>query len=267
MLKSKAIYVSELSSERHIFSNYHFCRGNSNKRKTRLGLILKGTGSYIYLGKKLSVQAGDVVFIPESIYCFSEWRGYSEIDVLYVSSFMHYDGFGYEPQILACDDNTKNQILEISDLLASEEQFDILEAYSRFYKLLQTLLPKMTPGNTAFDQMLQTAIEYITNRWNQKFSVAEIAKKCCVSESTLYHLFQKEIGQSPVKFQNSIRINVATQHLENTNYSISTISRMTGFSSENHFRKVFFDFTGTTPLKFRKSCPPISTETENKKTR
>ena len=58
------IYVSELSTSKHAFHNYHFCRGNSNQRKTRIGLIQKGRGTYIYLNKKLNVNEGDIVFDP-----------------------------------------------------------------------------------------------------------------------------------------------------------------------------------------------------------
>ena len=33
-MNNSKIYASDLSSSRHVFSKYHFCRGNSNKRKT-----------------------------------------------------------------------------------------------------------------------------------------------------------------------------------------------------------------------------------------
>ena len=134
----------------------------------------------------------------------------------------------------------------------SESQPQIFEAYSRFYKLLETVVFKLNPSDITFDKTLQTAIEYITDNFDKCFSVVELAKKCCVSESTLYHLFQRELGQTPISFLNSIKINVAIEHLENSSYSISTISRLVGFNSENHFRKVFVELTGTTPLKYRK---------------
>ncbi len=248
-MQNNGIFVSELSTSRHFFENYHFCRGNSNKRKSRLGVIVQGSGTYIYLNQKLKVSEGDVVFIPEHIYCYSEWHGEPEIEVIYLSCFMHYEGFQYEPQIIDCKEAEKNDILHICTLL---QQNDSLEAYSLFYRVLQQILPKMLPSKIAFDKTLQTAMEYLTNHWNANFSVAELAKVCCVSESTLYHLFQKELGQTPIHFLNSIRINVAIEYLENSNYSISTISALVGFHSENHFRKVFSDFVGTTPLKYRK---------------
>ena len=129
------MFVSELSTSKHVFNTYHFCRGNTNSRKTRLGLIVKGKGSYIYLNKRLQVKEGDVVFIPENIYCYSEWRGDPHIEVIYVSCFMHYESFKYEPQALRSDEKTKDQIVQISQLL-SMGQHEILEAYSLFYKLL-----------------------------------------------------------------------------------------------------------------------------------
>ena len=246
------IFVSELSTSRHSFKNYHFCRGNSNKRKSRLGLILKGSGSYIYLGKRLSVSVGDVVFIPENIYCYSEWRGEPDIEVVYLSCFMHYKDFRYEPQIISCTDDEKKAILHICEILAPDNR-DELEAYSLYYKLLKSILPKMAESNIAFDKTLAEAIEYVTKNWDGAISVADIAKECRVSESTVYHLFQRELGQTPVHFINSIKINVAIEHLENGDLSVSAISSLVGFNSENHFRKVFASLTGMTPLKYKKS--------------
>jgi electron transfer flavoprotein alpha subunit len=46
--------------------------------------------------------------------------------------------------------------------------------------------------------------------------------------------------------------NQLIEYLENTSYSISTIAQMIGYKSENHFRRIFIDLTGTTPLKYRK---------------
>lgn len=250
-MQSGKIYVSELSTSKHVFNDYHFCRGNSNRRKTRIGVIIKGNGTYIYLNKKLNVNEGNIVFIPENIYCYSEWHGNPEIEVLYVSCFLHYEQFQYEPQIINCSEEVKNDLIEISNLI-SMDFIKELEAYSLFYKLLQKVLPQMAQSTFSTDKTLQIAIEFITDNWNDNFSIGDLARKCCVSESTLYHLFQKELGQTPIRFQNSIKINVAIEYLENHNHSISTISRLVGFNSENHFRKVFTEITGTTPLKYRK---------------
>lgn len=251
-MQNNGIFVSELSTSRHSFTKYHFCRGNSNRRKSRLGIILKGSGAYIYLNKRLTVSEGDAVFIPENIYCYSEWHGTPDIEVLYLSCFMHYESYRYEPQLIDLDEDDKQRIVRISELLSSGG-LNSLEAYSEFYKLLQTIIVKMKPSEAEYDKTLQTAIEYITANWQESLSVPELARRCLVSESTLYHLFQRELKQTPISFLNSVRINIAIEYLENSSLSVSAISEAVGFKSENHFRKLFTALTGTTPLKYRKA--------------
>ena len=249
---NEGIYVSELGASKHVFNKYHFCRGNSNHRKSRLGLILDGNGTYFYLNQKLKVCKGDVVFIPENVYCYSEWYGDPLIEVVYLNCFMHYENYKCGAQVLDVGEDIKTDILQIAELL-SKDGLDRLEAYSRFYRLLKTVVVELKPSDVVIDATLQAAIGYVTENWDKSFSVSDIAKKCCVSESTIYHLFRRNLGQTPVSFVNSIRINIAIEYLENSSYSISRVSELVGFNSENHFRKVFSAFTGTTPLKFRKS--------------
>lgn len=251
-MQKENFYISGLSESTHIFNNYHFCRGNSNRRKSRFGVIAKGRGTYIYMDKKLSVKEGDVVFIPGNVYCYSEWRGNPEIEVMYVNCFIHGAQFQYEPQTIACDEEIKIDLIEIAQLLQNDDA-KILEAYSLFYKVLTKMFPRMIRLTVSYSKTLQIAIEFITENWNVDFQMSDLAKKCCVSESTLYHLFQHELGRTPIEFRNFIRINMAIEYLEQSEYSVSTISHFVGFQSENHFRKIFADITKTTPLKYRKN--------------
>ena len=251
-MSNHTIYISELSAVRHTFSGHHFCRGNSNKRKSRFGIILSGSGTYLYLDKKLKVNAGDAVFIPENVFCYSEWCGAPVIEVVYLSCFMHYESLRYEPQRLSLCEEEKQEILQIAEML-SEGREQTLFAYSRFYHLLGTLLSKLRGSEVAQDGTLQAAVAHITEHIAEELSVADVARACRVSESTLYHLFKRVLGQTPVRFINSIRINLAIEQLENSDHSVATVSRLVGFRSENHFRKTFQSFTSTTPLKFKKS--------------
>lgn len=256
MSEKQKFYISDLSYSDHIFHTYHFCRGNGNRRKSRFGLIEKGSGTYMYLNKKLEVQEGDVVFIPERIFCYSEWRGEPDIKVTYISCFMHYDMgyFEYEPQKLNSDADIWQTMLQIRRLLSGSFT-DTLEAYSLFYKLLLDFLPNMVQSRVYMDKTIQKALDYITNHWNEDFSIADVAKECCISESKLYHVFKDQLGQTPVSFLNSIKINYAIQYLENSDCSISQISQLVNFKSENHFRKVFFEVTGSKPLQYKKQYP------------
>lgn len=248
-------YISELSSSVCHFRGYHFCRGNGSKRKTRFGLIQEGQGTYMYFNKTLSVQEGDIVFIPEKVFCYSEWVGSPEIKVTYINCFMNYDTepFEYEPQKLPGSQKIWDAMLEIHRLL-SGDMTDKLQAYSLFYGLLQDFLPNMRQSELFPDPNLQKAIIYIMENWDREFSMAQVAEECAISESKLYHMFQKQLGQTPVSFLNSIKINYAISYLEKDQHTVTEISRLVNFKSENHFRKVFSQITGTTPLKYRKQA-------------
>lgn len=247
------LHVTELSATVHQFDEYHYCRGNNARRKSRFGLIEEGQGVYIYLNKRLYVQKGDIIFIPEGVFCYSEWQGSPNIRVTYINCFMHYNAGPYEyvPQKLVCTMDVWDNLMRVSRLLDGELTHE-LEAYSLFYAVLKKVVPIMHKRQLTIDKTLQQAIAYITENWNTDFSIAAVAKACCVSESKLYHIFRDQLGETPVHFLNSIRINNAIDFLENTDMSISRISEKVGYRSENHFRKVFSDITGTTPLKFRK---------------
>ncbi len=253
MADTDSIYITELCAVEHRFDKHHYCRGNNSRRKSRFGLIEEGSGVYMYLNRRLQVQKGDIVFIPEGVFCYSEWKGEPQIKVTYISCFMHYNAKPYEyvPQKLTCSPEVWDKLTEISRLLGGD-MTDELEAYSQFYAVLKTVIPHMHRHPMAVDKTLQQAMAYITDHWDQDFPIAAVAKECCVSESKVYHLFKQYLGETPVHFLNSIRINNAIGYLESTDRSVSQISRAVGFRSENHFRKVFSDITGTTPLKFRK---------------
>lgn len=246
-------FISDLSSYSYTSNECHIPKSHGKKRKTKIGIIEKGTGTCFYLDKKLSVSEGDIIFLPGKIYSYSGWHGTPEIEVKYVNFLMNCssDIYDFEPQLLTPDDTIRDDLLEIHNLL-SGSSLDSLDAYAILYRLLKKIFLILSHSEVNIDKTLQTAISYITTNWNSNFSAKDIAKECCISESKLYHLFKSQLNQSPLHYLNSIKINKAIFYLENSNYSITTISQLVCFNSENHFRKIFADFTGTTPSKYRK---------------
>ena len=115
----------------------------------------------------------------------------------------------------------------------------------------------MKVSHISMDKTLEKAIEYVTDNWSTISSVGEIAKNTCISESGLYHLFQRELGQTPIRFLNSIKVNVAIEYLENRDLSVGEIAELVGYNSEHNFRKAFREFTGTTPLKYKKTSQTV----------
>lgn len=257
-MKTDNFYVYELSSAEHVYKHKHLCTPKTRQMKMRVGAILDGSGTFTYVNRKLSVEKGDIVIIPERLFCYSEWIGDPDIHVIYLNFNLNIDKTlsNYDLQAFSLDDPEEqsaaiDSIVEIHRLLQGD-MCSRLEAYSKFYTLLATLLPVMENSRRKYSGELCEAIHFISDNWNRDFKFSEVAQHCCSSESKLYKLFKEQLGQSPNDYLNTIKISYAVQYLESAKHSVSAVSRMCNFHSESYFRLVFGKYMGINPSDYKK---------------
>ncbi len=248
-------YVCELSSTEHKYKYKHLCTTKTRQMKMRIGVILDGTGAFTYVNQKVKVKKGDVVIIPEKIFCYSEWSGEPDIRVIYLNFKLNTDNVltGYSLQTFSFDGQSDitDSVVEIHSKLHGDLQSKLI-AYSEFYMLLSKLLPIMENGRKKYKKELCEAIAYITDNWNRDFKFSDVAAHCCSCEAKLYRLFKEQFGQSPNDYLNSVKVNYAMQYLESAEYLVNEVADMCNFHSETAFRKVFRKYIGTTPSDYKK---------------
>lgn len=83
------------------------------------------------------------------------------------------------------------------------------------------------------------------------FSIQDLADRCHVSASHVYHLFKKTLGMTPTQYINEIRIEKAASKIRHSDMKLDEIACITGFSSTSYFREVFKAHTGITPAQYR----------------
>ncbi len=251
-------YITNLSKKEHVFGSYHFCRGNNSKMKSRIGLVIEGKGEFFHLNRRIPVSQGDIIFVPEKVFCYSEWTGTPAIRVAYINFNMHCnDDCGrYEVQVLPTTTEGTAILRDVLQRLDGDNA-DLLEAYSRFYHFLSCNLSYMNQHCIQLDKVVYDAIDYMTSHSGEDFHIGDVAAACSTSESTLYHLFQKQLGQTPVSYLNAVKVNRAMQYLERGDLSVSEVCRMVNFHSDHYFRRVFQSITGMTPSDYRKKCRRI----------
>ena len=83
------------------------------------------------------------------------------------------------------------------------------------------------------------------------FSIQDLADRCHVSASHVYHLFKKTLGMTPTQYINEIRIEKAASKIRHSDLTLDEIALITGFSSTSYFREVFKAHTGITPAQYR----------------
>jgi len=89
---------------------------------------------------------------------------------------------------------------------------------------------------------------------NLTLGLKEISQSLRVHPSYLSREFSKYFDNlSFGEYIRKLRIEKAMELLKKSEYKLSAISYLTGFSDQSHFNRVFKSFTGMTPLEYKRS--------------
>lgn len=139
------------------------------------------------------------------------------------------------------------------DALASEFQKNVVcipEATSVIYKIIAAVCGKQRK-NAAKNRYscIRPGIELLEG--NSDLSLAEIARRCDISECYFRRLFLEYSGESPQSFRQRYRIEKAKQLLlSDEQLSIGEIAEILHFSDIYHFSKTFKKLCGVSPTRF-----------------
>jgi AraC family transcriptional regulator len=112
---------------------------------------------------------------------------------------------------------------------------------------------KMNRKDVDARESILRAIDYLKENYNQKLSNSELLSIANLSPYYFIRLFKRETGKTPHEYLVHLKIEKAKELLSYSNYSITEICFLCGFSEHSHFSKVFKKLTGSTPLNYRKS--------------
>ncbi len=94
---------------------------------------------------------------------------------------------------------------------------------------------------------------YIVENFNSsKSTVKTLASRLYLSPKQVSRIIKKQYGCTFPQLMNQKRLSVAVMLLKNTSLSVTEIIDRLGFNSENYFYKLFKDYYGVTPQKWRK---------------
>jgi len=94
--------------------------------------------------------------------------------------------------------------------------------------------------------------KYISVNFSQKLSLSGLAKMFSVSEGHLSRTFKKKTGKTVSQYIMETRLTSARRLLESSSMSVRNIAENVGFSSLNHFDKMFKKDHGFTPSEYMK---------------
>jgi len=200
-------------------------------------------------GEEVTVNEGDVFFIPNGCRYRSHWYGYPDIEFISLSfGFMpSFEGKYYPPQVISA--RAEEVELLKSVLSAGESALGVALLYSAVAMLLPKMRYEMASGRNETVERVRRIIAKDPHK-----SISEIAKECAVSESLLYSVFHRDSEKSIGKMKREALMESAEEMLLLTELPIEAISSSLGFSSPAYFRKCFKEHFSLSPREFRKSA-------------
>ena len=233
---------------------------------TELFYVVDGKGEFNIQGQRFPVKANDFVIINPQV----EHTELSSPDEPLEYIVLGIRGLSFSPLTPVSEGGPPFSFFNLRD-----EQKDILrylnamvqEATSQqmsyelvCHNLLEILLIKIL-RHQHFDlevgkqskatKDISFIKHYLETYYHESIQLEDLASMTHLSRFYISHSFKKEIGMSPMEYLIDIRIKESKILLRTTNYSISQVADIVGFTTPTYFSKQFRKSTGISPTDYR----------------
>lgn len=155
--------------------------------------------------------------------------------------------------------------LFFQELQQQNECFDT--ACRQLASLIFVQLNRLCPlTQTSFSANRKSALEcarvrqYIDEHFAQTITLDQLARYAGLNKYYLVHVFNREMGCSPISYLIERRISESKRLLASTRIPVQQISRQLGFSSPSYFSQSFRRATGFSPAEFRRQAQDAGSE-------
>ena len=121
------------------------------------------------------------------------------------------------------------------------------------YIFAQNYLFGMSENKSAkvLSEEVTDTIRYLNRHLGEKIDIDSLAARVYLSHSALIWKFKQELNTTPSQYLIHLRLRYAKHLLMNTNYSITEISELCGYTNPFYFTNAFRRYAGKNPTSFR----------------
>ncbi|MBU5334590.1 AraC family transcriptional regulator [Anaerocolumna aminovalerica] len=233
---------------------------------TEFFYITKGTGKFSVESEILDVKSNDLIILNPTIV-------HTEISNL--SKPMEYivlgvEGIQFQTESRGCillNNSTYRSDLHLYfNTLANEMKQD--RPYRDFVcQNLLNIIFTIILRNDVFKVSIITgplitrechiAKKYIDDHYSENITLETLSSLVHLNKHYFAHNFTRQFGISPINYLIKRRIDESKHLLANTNYSLSSISQIVGFSSPSYFSQAFKKAVNISPQEYRKNYHPF----------
>ncbi len=159
--------------------------------------------------------------------------------------------FFYNNEELANTINKLIQICQSTDM--TKDALADLALQELLIRIIQTQTLKGVDMGKAQDKSsyLAGVVKIIQQNLSEKLNLKTIAQSSGISTASMYRMFKRELGVSPVEFIILERIKLAKQLLNDQHVYIKNVSFEAGFDDCNYFIRTFKYYEGMTPKQYQ----------------
>ena len=233
---------------------------------TELFYVVDGKGEFNIQGQRFPVKANDFVIINPQVE-HTELSSPDEsleyivlgINGLSFSNLTPVSEGGHPFSFFNLRDEQKD-ILRYLNAMVQEATSQSMSYELVCHNLLEILLIKIL-RHQHFDlevgkqskatKDISFIKHYLETYYHESIQLEDLASMTHLSRFYISHSFKKEIGMSPMEYLIDIRIKESKILLRTTNYSISQVADIVGFTTPTYFSKQFRKSTGISPTDYR----------------
>jgi len=101
------------------------------------------------------------------------------------------------------------------------------------------------------DHRILSVQRWIEDHFSQNFNYDQLAQKHAMSRRTFERRFKSATGDTPLVYQQRIRVEAAKRMLEDGTHSFDEITYQVGYQDSSSFRKIFSKQTGLRPSEYQ----------------
>lgn len=237
--------------------------GNDIHSFPEIFYMAEGRGSTVVNGKRLSLEAGQMVIYAPNALHQNGTGGIAEI-ISFETEEPLPDSFYNRIIILSGEQRvmlnrliTKAMTLFENRIgiygMALKHDADSYAVQSVKNMLELFLLDILSPSESCKKNRMSVVTDYMIKNIDRVLTLQEISSELGISVSSLKRLVNKTYGKSPIAYFTELKMEEAKRLIVDTPLNVTEVAEQLGFSSVHHFSRTFKQKTGTTPTEFEKA--------------
>ena len=219
-----------------------------------LSFRIKGNAAFIHEGKRVTAKTGEIIFVP-AFYPYT--LDCEEEEKIIVAHFASSAPLPDSIRVFSPDSPPYfEKLFEDLYYAYSKKQLGFEhECRYLFHKILMRIEQEYESNQfKTVNHDILPGIKFILSHFTQaQFSIAEVAKRCNMSETYFRKLFKQNCGMTPLKYINGLKRQYAIELLQSRYYSVSDVSEKCGFANPYYFSLFMKKTTGHPPSYFLKT--------------